>query len=379
MTPTSILFVDHSQSLGGAEESLLLLIRHLDATAWTTHLATNQGKLAERARQIGAVVHEIDLPRLQKSPRFMVDWLRGANSIARLAKQVRAPIIHSNASRSAVYAALASKLSGAKFVWHMRDFHLGESESKYRRIERLAKSALCRFASAIISNSNAVASALPCSTKVHVVHNGIVVDEIIHNGEDFRRQHGINLDAPVIGMLGRLRPWKGQDRFLRIAALLIKKFPQTIFLVVGGDPFGVQDEYADRLAKLSRELNLVERVHFVGQMIDPRPALAAMDIFVHPGDPEPFGLVNIEAMREGKPIVAYSHGALPEIVINGETGFLVEPFSEENMARMISKLIISKDLRIAFGLRGRARLRENFDIQLTASKIELLYRKLLTK
>jgi glycosyltransferase involved in cell wall biosynthesis len=205
-----------------------------------------------------------------------------------------------------------------------------------------------------------------------VIHNGIEVESFDStlDGALFRREHKIPLGIPLVGMVGRLRPWKGQERFLRIAARISKNYPDVRFIVVGGDPFQVDNDYSNHLQRLTGELGLADRVAFTGHLRDVREALAAMDVFVHPGDPEPFGLVNIEAMAMAKPVVAFAHGALPEIVVNGQTGYLVEPVDEIGMAEAVMDLLNNSTHSEKMGKAGRSRVESYFTIQRVVSEVE---------
>ena len=223
----------------------------------------------------------------------------------------------------------------------------------------------------MIVNSQATANHLPYRGKVAVVYNGIEVERFdpAQDGAPFRGQHGIPREAPVAGIVGRLRPWKGQDRFLRMAAEVVRAVPEAHFLVVGGEIFGVEDEYAAELRTLAADLGLAGRVTFTEQVDDVRPALAAMDVFVHAGDPEPFGLVNIEAMAMARPVVAFSHGALPEIVRAGETGILVAPGDEAVLAERVIILLRDREMRRVMGQAGRARVAKEITAQPIAAQV----------
>ena len=128
MTPRPILFVDHANDLGGAEQSLLLLMTFLDHSLWQPHLLAPPGKLAEEAAQADIPVHSLDLPRLRGSSRSLLDWWYAAASISRTARRIGAALIHSNTVRATAYAALAARLASLPLVWHMQDFWLSESE-----------------------------------------------------------------------------------------------------------------------------------------------------------------------------------------------------------------------------------------------------------
>jgi len=257
----------------------------------------------------------------------------------------------------------------------MQDFWLGENRPRYRALDTLGKRSLCMAATHVVTNSRAVATHLPCSYKTTVIHNGIEVASFDPgaDGHPFRAQFGIPLQTPVVGMVGRLRPWKGQERFLRTMAHVHALMPAAWFVIVGGAIFDVDDNYPQRLWALADELGLAGQVIFTGHLDDVRPAMAALDVFVHPGEPEPFGLVNVEAMAAGKPVVALNHGALPEIVIDQETGLLVQPEDEDALVQAVVELLRNPARREVLGRSGRLRAEAYFTAEQMTDRIEQVW------
>lgn len=377
--PPSVLFVDHATGLGGAEHSLLLLLSHLDVAEWQPHLACPAGVLAEQAQQHDIPWHPVTLPRLRRSVYFPKDWLYDAGQLVQVAKQIDAAAFYANTVRGAIYAALAARIGKRPFIWHMRDFWLSENEPRYHQLDWAIKTILCRAAAHIITNSAATARHLPCAKKITIVHNGIDLARFrtAQNTANFRNRFNIPFDAPLVGMVGRLRPWKGQERFIEMATAVAAIQPETHFVIVGGSPFAIEDAYPEKLRQLAQEKNLAHCLHFTGHLTDVRPALAALDIFVHPGEPEPFGLVNIEAMAAGKPIAAFAHGALPEIVFHEETGLLVPPGDGAALAQAVITLLHSPEKRKKYGQAGKQRAQNHFTIQQTAVQVAAVLQNVL--
>ena len=375
MPQQTILFVDHAPSLGGAERSLLLLLERLPAQNWTCALAGVPGTLLEEAAQRGAAVYPLHLPRLKRSPRFALDVWQSAQAIAQVARQTKASLLYANTVRAAIYAALAAKIARRPFIWHMRDFWLSETRPRRLWFDTVGKHLLLGAARCVIANSQATAAHLPTSSKVHIIHNGVDVSlfDPALDGRDFRRRCHISAHAPLVGVVGRLRPWKGQAAFLQMAALVRQQAPGAHFLIVGGDPFQLADGYTQELDALAQSLHLADHVTFVGQTHEVAAALAALDVFVHPGQPEPFGLVNIEAMAMAKPVVAFAHGALPEIVQDGVTGLLCPSDDAAALATAVLALLEDDDRRRNLGAAGRQRVLENFTAARMAAEVaELL-------
>jgi glycosyltransferase involved in cell wall biosynthesis len=376
MKPRKVLFVDHAEAPGGAEQSLLMLIKFIDREKWTPILACPPGKVAQQAAGLEIDVEPIQLRRLRRSWRFPLDWIQGARQVAALARTLDASLIHANTVRAAVVVSPATGIARLPMIWHMRDFWLSENRPRWILPDRAGKKLLLRSSAAIIANSFAVASNLPESPKVNVVHNGVDTtnfDPLISGGS-FRKKYQIPENAPLAGMVGRLRPWKGQQNFIRTAAKVHAALPDARFIIVGGSALNPQDDdYPDRLKRLATELGLGDLVILTGHLDDIRPALAALDVFVHPGDPEPFGLVNLEAMAMAKPIVAFGHGALPEIVVDLETGLLVVPGDTDSLAEATLRLLKDAALREQMGRLGRKRVIERFSIQKTVRRVEEVF------
>ena len=383
MTPRSILFVDHATALGGAEHSLLLLMTFLDRAHWHPHLIAPPGQLAEEAAGAGLPVHRQDLPRLRGSSRSLLNLWQRAKDISRTARKIEATLIHSNTVRATAYASLAARLASVSLVWHMRDFWLSESEPAAKWPDRLGKHIFTSASSRVVTNSRAVAEHLPRPNRATVLHNGIDLShfDAVHINQSSKvaicSEAGFPPNSPIVGMIGRTRPWKGQESFLQMARQLCGRQPDCRFLIVGGDPFGVQDDYEARLLALGSQPELAHRVHWTGQLADVRPALAAMDLFVHPGAPEPFGLVNIEAMAMAKPVVSFAHGGIPEIVMHEETGLLVAPGDVDALSAAISRLLRDPDLSWSMGRAGRLRVEAHFRIERTVNELEKIYEELV--
>lgn len=374
-----LLFIDHAPVLGGAERVLLLLLKHLDWSCWEPHLACTGGLLAEQAVTLGVTVHTVPLPRLRHPSCFLWDWPFGVCAITRLARQTGAVLLYANTVRTAFYTAPAARLACLPFFWHMHDFWLSESRPRRLWADMLGKRLLCATAAHVITNSQAVAAHLPSRRRITVVYNGIEIERFdpAMDGTLFRTRYGIPPDVPLVGTVGRLRPWKGQERFLRALARVHEAVPDVWGIIVGGAIFGESDDYPERLRALAADLGLAGRVIFTSHLEDVRPALAALDLFVHAGEPEPFGLVNLEAMAMGKPVVAFVHGALPEIVVDRETGLLVTPEDEATLAQAILTLLRDSARRQTMGQAGRARVEAHFTAERMAAEVEAVWQEVV--
>ncbi|MBI4370494.1 MAG: glycosyltransferase [Elusimicrobia bacterium] len=208
--------------------------------------------------------------------------------------------------------------------------------------------------------------------KCEVVPLGVDIGRFAVSSENFREVAKIRIQFPgfLALFVGRFVPYKGLEFLLRAAALL----PASVRLLLVGD--GPLEKY---LKKLAQTLALGERVVFLG----PRPPQGivslyhACDVFVLPSvtPNEAFGIVQIEAMACGKPVInTWLASGVPEVSLHGETGLTVPPGDPAALAQAIRRLSQDESLKVRFGREGIKRVRENYDLRVIFSRIAELYR-----
>jgi len=366
-----ILYLDHANKLGGAEHSLLALLRTLDRSRFSPSLASPPGLLAEGARALDVSIVEWNPEKLRdRNPLRVLSRLRrGQAALRRILTDGGFDVVHTNTLRASVYAGGIPRKLGRRCVWHMRD----------HEVPALVRAALLRSCDLVVAPSRFIAAALGTSAKIHVVPNGIDLADVPAEGAAaaFRNELGIPADAPLIGCLGRIRPWKGQAYFIDMAARLAPRLPQPRFLIVGATLFPDPGrDYRAELEEQASRLGIADRVIFAGHRDDPLAALAAMDVVVNCSRNEPFGRVLIEAMACRRPVVAFRSGAVPEIVEDGSTGLLV-PFGDTaGMAEAVFDLVRNPTRAEAYGEAGRHRVLSEFSLQASTARIEALYAEL---
>lgn len=368
--PKTILYVDHATALGGAERSLLLLLRHLDRTRFRPLLAANPGALADAATNEQVRVFTIPMPRLRGQPGAMLDLWRGARALADIIRRERVAIVHSNVMRASFYCALASRLTRRSFVWHVRDIY----------VERWYVRLMGGLADRIIAVSEAAARPLS-HPRLTVIHNGVDLAEFDPHsidGSAFREELGVSADTLLVGIVGRVRPWKGQRRFVEAASQVVQRVPGVRFLVVGDTIFPAKEDYLGELRELAQHHGIADAVVFTGHRSDVAQVLASLDVLVHCSEGEPFARVLLEGMAMTKPIVAFADGGTPEAVVDRETGLLVPPADVAALARSIEKLLHDEPLRRAMGQRGRGRVETMFTAEQMTRRVEAVYDELLS-
>lgn len=287
---------------------------------------------------------------------------RWAITVARLARMIgrrRPDVILNWAAKTQLYGAPAATLAGMRdrVVWWQQLIPDGGW---------LDRCATALPATAIGCYSQAAARAqarLPPSRSTFVVAAGTPVPTGAPSATDAKSAAvGSKLapGVPVVGLVGRLQPWKGQDRLLRAQALLRKRGYEIHTVIVGGDAYGFSSEYAGSLRPLVSSLGLDGAVTLTGQVADAGPYIEGMDILVNASDPEPFGIVLLEAMARGVTVVAVNSGGPAEFIKHERTGMLARSGQPEALADALQSLLDSPGLRQALADAGRERFMRDF-------------------
>lgn len=352
---TRVLFFDHVPFLGGAEQSLLDILRGLDRDRFEPLLlVTSPGPLAERAQAIGVIVRYVVIPEpVLRRKRYAIEFLSLRSfwdavrllpviaRVALLARRERIDIIYTNTLKAHLIGGLAGRLCGCRVVWHFRDILVRP------RLRDLIVRLSRRLSDRVIAISGAVrdqfGAGYPAS-RIEVVYNAIDGAEVRRlaasgDGRAIRRELGVPANARLVGMVGQIARWKGQEHFIRAAALLAPRFPDVWFPIIG-DVLFEEWEYKFRLLELVKELGLERRVVFAGQRENVYPLVRALAVMAHCSvEPEPFGRVVIEAMALGVPVVATEGGAMKEIISDGENGRIVPPQDAAALSGVLQQIL----------------------------------------
>ncbi len=326
-----VLFVDHATVLGGAEHSLLLLLKYLNRDLIEPLLACPPGKLAEKAREEHIAVECMELPRLRRSALSPWHLLHGARQLARLAQNQHCDLVCSNTMRASIYAAAAAQFAHKPLLWYVRDVF---SPGHY-------VSAMTHRAASIIAVSQAAAAPLRAAgAEVHVIYNGIELDAFGRSSDvSVRSKWGIPAYARVAGIVGRVRNIKGQHHFIEAIARAHPQNGHIWGVIIGGTLFEGEEDYVPSLHKLAEQRGVQDRIVFAGHTDDVPHALLGLDMLVSCSiEPESFGRTVIEGMAGGLPVIAYSHGGPSELITDGWDGWLVEPRNIGALAERIALL-----------------------------------------
>lgn len=321
------------------------------------------GPLSGWLTDVGCPVTLIDAGRTRQLGRTALTVRR----LAALARGV--DVVISNQSKGHVYGGTAARLAGRPAIWWQH----GTPERS--RIELVAATVP---AAAIVCGSRDAERAqrrLTPRRRTQVIHPGIEVDAVAGragSGAAIRRALGWR-DTRLVGTVARLQPGKGQETFLRAAARLVATHPELRFAVVGGAVLGWEGDYPNQLRRLAEGLGIGDRVHFAGHQSDVYPWFDAMDVVVHASYGESFGLVLVEAMALGKPLVSTAAGDPAEIVADEVSGLLVPPGDVQALTAAVGRIIDDVDLAKSLSASARQRA-HNFSNERTVDN----YVKLLS-
>lgn len=211
------------------------------------------------------------------------------------------------------------------------------------------------------------------SRRIHVIHNGIDVDQVHQPDQRERARHLLNLGSGhvAIGLVANLRPIKQVDLFIDAAARVGVVRPETRFFVVGEG--ALRSELEARIARLGR---LGANIRLLGAREDVPLLLQAFDVVCLTSRRECLSVAMLEAMAAGKPFVAPRVGSLDEALIDGETGRFYEPQNAEGLTAVLTELVDSPDERQRLGRSAQAKVRAEFRLEQMARAFEDLMERL---
>lgn len=333
------------ECLGGAEEMLQMAIEGASSAGHELEIVFFEpGPWPEELRRAGLHVEVLSVGRLRQVGRALASIVR----LARIIRRRRPDLILNWMTKTHLYGAPAAILAGMgdRVLWWQHGI-----PGKHDWLDRCT-SLLPTLAVGCSSRVSAQAqAALFPHRRTFVVNPGARIPKIEAGHVSLDLPEGV----PVVGLVGRLQPWKGQDRLLRAQAILRERGHEIHTLIVGGDAYDLSSEYAASLPALVESLGLGRAVTMTGQVPDAGPYIAQMDILVNASDPEPFGIVLLEGMARGVAVVAVNSGGPQEILSNPETGVLARSGEPEALADALQPLLISTSLRQNIGQAGRER------------------------
>jgi glycosyltransferase involved in cell wall biosynthesis len=332
----------------------------------------------EKAMSKGVKV--IPLPAIVRSIRPFQD-LKALLSLVRLIFEEKPDIVHTHSSKAGILGRLAAKIVGVSRIIHTPHGHVfyGHFGPFASRIFLWVEKIFSRFTDRMVAltdgekNDYINLSVCP-SEKLLKIHSGVDVEKFMQangNRVEKRRSLGLDQNEAVIGFVGWLLPIKGPDYLLKAMDDVWLEHQEASLVLVGKGDMDV-DLRAEALKKDANG-----KVKFLGWREDIDEIMPLFDMLVLPSLNEGMGRVLVEAMAAGKPVVASRVGGIPDLVRDGETGYLVPPADEKALANGIKKLLDDPAKAKQMGLRGREHCRQ-FSLEAMIAKLDVLYFDLTT-
>lgn len=386
-SPLRVLHIITRMSVGGAQENTLLSVEGLDrmpeyeVTLLSGVDDGSEGDLLPRARAAAPV---LVVPELFRNVSPFSD-LAAFWKVYRLIRAGRYHIVHTHMSKAGVIGRWAARLAGTPYIVHtlhslvFHDYQPWLVNRAWRLIKKLCVPATDHFISVSrLIAEKAVAAGIAPTERFTTIYSGMELDWFLSargDGAAVRRELGIPAGAPVVGKIARLFPLKGHAELLAALPEVVRRHPDVRVLLVGDGV--LRAELESRAAELGIRENLV----FAGMVPRERvpEMIAAMDVLVHTSLREGLARVLVQALAMGRPCVSFNLDGAPEVVVPGETGFLVEAEDAAGLADALSRLIADPVLRARLGANGRRLVDPAFRAETMVREIDGVYRMLLSR
>lgn len=369
-----VLHLNHGAQWSGGEIALVRLFDAVDpALVSHTLICAEAGPLVSAARGRGVRTAVLPLSeRVRTASRSRSSGLglaaapvllAYATRIARLARKLGSDVIHTNSLKAHLYGIAAGRLAGVPVVAHLHD---DVDAIASPRLASVVRTVLRHGPSRLVACSGfALRSVCAAPDPVRVIYSGVPAGDVVAEPPD---RDG----PPVVGMVARIAPWKGQHLFLDAAAEVAREHPEVRFRVVGAPLFG-EEAYLARLRAVADGPALAGRVEFRGFVSDPRGEFDELSVAVAASvRPEPLGQVVLEAMARGVPVVAPREGGPLEIVTSGSDGLLVPPRDPDALARAVLRLLDDADLARRLATEALRTVSNRFTVEANAARFTLI-------
>lgn len=367
-----VVHISKVKGIAGSERHLLTLLPGLARRGVEPTMLVLE-EPAYPADDFAAEMAACGVPVLREPVRGHLDATLTGRLAARF-RALRPEVVHTHLVHADLYGLPAAHRAGVPVAISSR-----HNDNPFRRnpLVAAANRRAMRRADRVIAISGALAAfvreveRIP-GTKVVTIRYGLDAPSTPPLSQQAARAAlGLADAGPLIGFFGRLIPQKGVDVLLQAFALLAGAHPDARLVLVG--------DGAERAAleALSARLGLADRVTFAGWQPDAARLMPAADVVAMPSRWEGFGLVALEAMAAGRALVASRVSALPEIVVDGETGRLVPPDDAGTLAEALGDLLADPARGAALGQAGRARLESDFAADTMVERTLDLYRALV--
>lgn len=383
-----ILFYNHTGQASGAERMLTMILARLDAQVFgPVVVCPEAGALAKMVTDLGVPVETVSglearfTWRLAHLVRYAQSFCKVMRQLRRQVTTIKPDLIHANSIRAGLVATAATFGLRTPVVWHLHDLLPRHPLSTAIRIfaSLSTRTRMIAVSDAVARNFRGCFSAR-LKNRVSVILNAIDLDkfqpgQFSQNGRDaVREELELGRDDFVLGIIGQLTPRKGQLEL--IDAFSEANVSRSALLIVGAPLFNRDGDYARQLEPEAEARGVAKRVRMLGARSDISAIMRSLDLLVVNSSAEPFGLVILEAMACGTPVLAVAVDGIPEIVEHGLNGWLLPPRDKRDSRRLaeaIAHLSRSPELRARLAAQGRKHVVANFSLDRYLTELESFY------
>jgi glycosyltransferase involved in cell wall biosynthesis len=305
--------------------------------------------------------------------------LKAIPKLSKLLKKINPDIVHSHLFDDSICTVFAAKMARLKAIVITKQdtaFHWYFAPKAVKFDRLINKLATCLIAVSNECRDFIINKERGNSNKIHLIHHGISIDKLSKATDTYKKELIDQFDLKnkiVIGNVARLIEWKGHKLLLDVAEIIVKKYPNIVFLFVG------EGDIKHKLEEIISQKNLQKNIVFTGWVDRVKiPSLySIMDIYIHAAKYEPFGFVIPEAMLNGVPVLSTKTGSALDAIEHKKNGYLVNYDSVEEFVDGIEFLLSNNKEEI--GLKGRETAIKMFSFDLMYKKHLELYNSILFK
>jgi len=377
----NILFVSHSAELYGAERMLLQVLERIDKAKYNPLLVLPaRGPFEEESKRLNIPIVIIpfkwwitERSQVWKQPFAWIWNIRSVFGIINTIRRKKVSLVFSNSS-VAFSGALAARVVKIPHVWSVHEVLSGKkSLICFLLGNRTLVRWISRLSTRIIVNSSATQRAFTRDRKVRLIYNGLETRHLDPPSKRVLRESlGLEEQDIVLGVVGKIYRGKGQREVILALDSLRRNHPRLRLLIVGE----IKDQsYYHELRKIIEARGLGDHVCFTGYRQDVFKILYLMDMLVVASVVDSFGLVALEAMAVGTPVLALAEGGLPEIITHGQNGFLLESSEPERIAEGVEGILQNPSRLAEIREKGLRTIEDRFTSDRQIKKIENVIRE----
>ncbi|MDH5662502.1 MAG: glycosyltransferase family 4 protein [Elusimicrobiota bacterium] len=384
MEKIKVLHIITRLILGGAQENTIFTVWGLNKSdCYEVELATGppigpEGSLIEEAKKRGIKLKI--MPSMRREINLFRDLLAFIE-LYLLIRKGKYTIVHTHSSKAGILGRLAARIAGVKIIIHsVHGLPFFEYQNRFLNyIYILCERFAALFTDRLISVCDAmarkaIAAGVAKEDKFTTIYSGIELNHYFNSDISIaEKQKELNLDpdVPVVGNISRLFELKGHNYLLEAASQVVEVFPEAKFLLVGD---GILRE---RLIRQAEDLKIRNNIVFTG-LVERKEIprlISVMDVVVHTSLREGLPRVLPEALAMAKPVIAFEIDGMPEIIKDGENGYLIPPKDSRKLANSIIRLLQDKEKARRMGEAGRGMVNPAFDLEVMVERISDVYKE----